>query len=101
MITQCPFCGCNLPNPITNGITSCANCFRVFDSSLYHRLLSASWICRRHNVVYEDQLIHQYGYDENEAKFVIKWVVNECYTHEEFRQFLLNEGCANDTYRCN
>jgi len=90
MITHCPHCGHTLPQPIANGICSCTNCWRVFDSSSYHRLLSAAWVCRKHNVMYEDHLIYQYGYTPEEAAFVIKYVVDECCSHEEFRK-ILNE----------
>ncbi len=94
MITQCPHCGHTLPQAITNGIASCSNCWRVFDSSSYHQLLSAAWVCRKHHVTYEDQLVYQYGYDREIAEFVIKWVVDECLTHEDFRKLLNEKGFA-------
>lgn len=92
MITHCPFCGHTLPQSISNGISSCNNCWRVFDSSIYNRLLSASWVCRRHHVTSEERLVHQYGYSQEEAEFVIKYVVDECCGHEEFRKLLVEKG---------
>lgn len=90
MILLCPHCGHHLSQPLLNGITSCSNCRRVFDSSHRNKLLSAAWLVRKHDIYSTDWLIEQYHYEPDDAAFVIKFVAEECYSHEEFLA-LLNE----------
>jgi hypothetical protein len=87
MIHLCPFCGHNLKTPILNGIASCNNCARFFDSSPFHRLLSAAWLVRRKDIVSRDHL-ESLGFGAEEADLVITFVEEECYNHEEFMQVL-------------
>lgn len=93
MITLCPHCGHSLKHPVHDGITSCRNCNRVFDSSPFNRILSAGWIARRQNLIGPEKLI-QHGYDPEEAKMAIEFVVEKCMSHQEFVEVLKNLGIS-------
>jgi hypothetical protein len=90
VIWHCPYCGHNLLTPINNGITSCQNCCRIFDSSPYHRILSLGWLARKQNVCSAEQLI-QHGFSEEEANFVMD---NADLTHQEFVQVVNGLGIS-------
>ena len=47
MIILCPYCGYKLQNKLQDGISSCESCKRVFDTSSYHKILSAFWTFHR------------------------------------------------------
>jgi len=49
MIVLCPYCGQKLSKALTEGISSCDNCMRVFDSSSFYKILSACWIAKKWN----------------------------------------------------
>jgi hypothetical protein len=85
---MCPYCGHSLPHPIIHGISSCNNCDRIFESSTYHRILSASWLVRRHHITDQDTLIQQYNYEPWLADLVIDFVAEGCCSHEEFQGVL-------------
>jgi hypothetical protein len=99
MITFCPHCGHSLPRAIVHGITSCCNCNRVFDSTPFNRILSASWLARRRNVTSADVLV-QYGYAKEEAELVMKYVIEECYDHTQFIKTLKELGIAESYQTC-
>ncbi len=75
-IYLCPFCGRSPGRTLGDGITTCENCLRVFDSSTFHKILSASWVARHHNV-----------------KLVMKYVSDELYSHDEFLHVLRESFC--------
>ena len=83
MIHLCPYCGHDLKFPIQNGITNCCNCRRFFDSSPFHRLLSAAWMVRKKAVNSSDHL-QSLGFTEEESDLVINFVEDQCFSHEEF-----------------
>lgn len=93
MILLCPHCGHSLRNVVLHGISSCNNCHRVFDTNPFNRLLSASWLVRKKDIVSEDVLI-DYGYSEEESKFVIEVVADNCCNHEEFVKILKEKGVS-------
>lgn len=92
MIQLCPFCGHSV-DPVYDGITSCRRCSRVFDTCPINRLLSASWLTRRKNITTVDQL-RECGYSAKEADLVISYVVDQCYSHEEFFKELKDLGIS-------
>lgn len=71
-----------------DGISTCDNCCRVFDSSLYHRTLSASWIARKWHVEDADTLEYKFGFLPEEIKLVCEHVVEKGCSHEEFVKIL-------------
>lgn len=80
------------------GISSCNNCHRVFESSPFHRVLSASWLVRRSpSTASQDVLVSQHGLTPDEADFVLEFVVDDCMSHDEFvevaRKVRLSEDC--------
>jgi ribosomal protein L37AE/L43A len=97
MIMLCPHCGHSLHHVVIHGITSCSNCNRVFDTSPFNCLLSASWLVRRKNIAAEESLM-QYGYTMDEAKLVLEAVYDNCFTHEDFVK-LLNELKISKVYQ--
>lgn len=96
MIAYCPHCGHSLHHAIVHGITSCSNCNRVFSSTPFNRLLSASWLARRKGISCEEALIAQ-GYTEEEACLVVTYVVDQGFTQEEFVAVLKERG-VNENY---
>jgi hypothetical protein len=91
MIKHCPYCGAGLPRPILHGITSCNNCVRVFDSSLFNKILSAAWFIRRKHP--DPELLVTYGYDPYVVSLVMQY---EHHSHEEFVKALKQLNISED-----
>lgn len=89
MIKLCPFCGRSLSIELKDGITSCDNCCRVFDSSFYYRVLSAAWVVRRWHIDDPEMLKSKFGFSEEEVGYVEKYVIDQEYSHDDFI-FVLN-----------
>lgn len=87
MVTYCPYCGHKLAKPIKNGIASCCNCNRIFDSCHRNRLLSLSWLVRKNNVHSSEFLVYS-GHNLEDVEFVIKHIYEECCSHEDFLKIL-------------
>lgn len=87
---MCPYCGHQIPRPLSSGISSCVNCCRVFDSSQDNTLLSMAWLVRRKHINDFETLMDRYGMTEEDAKFVIKHVADGCCSHEEFLKIIKN-----------
>ncbi len=94
MIQLCPSCGHSLSKPICDGITSCLNCHRVFDTCRFNRLLSAGWLVRRRHYDEVDDLVRQ-GYTAEDAELVIRFVVENQCSPEEFAAELKRIGVSN------
>lgn len=92
MICTCPYCGHPIPERLVNGLASCSKCTRVFDSSVYNRLLSASWLVRQNRYHGIDQLISDTKLPEHEAILVYSFVGENCYSHDEFQKVLKSLG---------
>jgi hypothetical protein len=91
MIKLCPFCGYKLSSMlmlVNDGITTCDNCNRVFDSSIYHRLLSAAWMVRRWHVEDVESLKQRFGFSEAESNLLYKYVIENRYSHDDFIKVL-------------
>jgi len=93
MIILCPYCGHQLLRPLLNGMSSCNNCCRVFDSSNKNILLSTYWLVKKRNILDHQYLIDYYCIPKDEADFVVDQVVNQQYSYEEFLH-ILNEKIA-------
>lgn len=93
MIIYCPYCGNLLKHPVECGITTCNNCNRVFDTSPFNKMLSASWLVRKRQISIEEVVMH-YGYTQEEASMVIEAVFYNCYSHEDFVEFLKEKGIS-------
>lgn len=88
MILTCPYCGHYLPHPLENGISSCVNCCRIFDSSEKNYLLSTAWLIRRRHIYDAQYLVEQIGVSDQDANLLIDLVCDKCYSHEDFSSFL-------------
>lgn len=88
MIYLCPFCGRNLDYKLEDGITTCHNCGRVFDSSPYHKLLAAGWAVRRWHLHDLDALSVKCNLNPSEAQIIGHYVITSGYTHDEFHHLL-------------
>lgn len=84
MIRLCPFCGHTLGRKLTEGITTCDNCQRVFDSSPYHRILSASWVVRKWHIEEVEALKYKFGFSQREAEIVYQYIAEQGMSHDEF-----------------
>lgn len=87
MIKLCPFCGNKLRCPLKNGISSCENCQRIFDSSSTHKLLSSFWMHRNWHVE-TDVIQKQCELTEEETTLVDKHIVEEDCDYEELVAYL-------------
>lgn len=83
MIKVCPFCGHKLKKIISDGITTCLNCERVFDSCSTNKILSASWMLRKYHCD-----IDKLELEEAEKEILNKCIIEKCMSHDEFIQFL-------------
>lgn len=94
MITICPFCGHRIGRPIDDGITTCLNCTRVFDTSPYHRILSAAWLIRKQNL-YNLEAIKGSMEDLTDCELQIleKYVIDDDMPHEEFLKKIDKQTC--------
>jgi hypothetical protein len=97
MIQVCPNCGCELQLELKNGLSHCAHCNQVFDSSDYNRLLSAAWQIRRWHLSLE-QVVHQLKLGEDFSILVHTFVGEHGYNHDEFIKVLKKLGVANKAY---
>lgn len=94
-MTLCPHCGHRLPLPILDGITGCSNCRRVFDSSKHNKMLSLAWVVRKQHISEPDYLVYHHGCSRPDAEFLINFVFEGCYNHEEFARLLKESGYCN------
>jgi len=83
MIKVCPFCGHKLKQIISEGITTCSNCERVFDSCTTNKILSASWMIRKYHFNIDDLNLKS-----NEKETINKCIVEQGLSHDEFIDFL-------------
>lgn len=90
---MCPFCGHVLPNPLKDGVASCLNCSRLFDSTNFNRLLSAAWLVRKQNICDDERLI-AYGFSPVESALIIKLVADMGYSHDELIKALDHLGIS-------
>ena len=88
MILTCPYCGHYLPHPLENGISSCVNCCRIFDSCKKNYLLSTAWLIRKRHINDSQYLIEQLGVSEEDAVLLINFVCDKCFSHEDLSSFL-------------
>lgn len=86
MIALCPYCGAKLNKKLLEGISSCDNCLRIFDSSSFHKILSAFWIAKKWNWC-ELTLQSELNLNSEELLMVSESINND-YNYEEFFQFL-------------
>ncbi len=84
MLIMCPHCGHHLPQPLIDGMSSCLNCQRTFDSSRRNLILATAWVIRRKNVSGVEYLADHFGLSIDDAEFVSRVVDDECCSHEEF-----------------
>lgn len=87
MIVLCPFCGRSLSKTLEDGISSCDNCLRVFDTSSFYKILSASWVARRWN--WEAEAIQaKFDLTNEEISLVCEHVIEKLLPHDEFVKIL-------------
>jgi hypothetical protein len=93
MISYCPYCGFHIKRPLCNGITSCNNCNRTFDTCPFNRILSASWMARKQHLMDVDLLL-QYDYTVEETDLVYTYIIEQCRSHEYFVKVLTDLGIS-------
>lgn len=91
-IFVCPFCGHNIQDGLQDGLASCNHCNRVFSSTLQNRLLSASWLIKKHQYSNIDQFVSHTKMPEHEAILVFSFIGDNCYSIEEFGSVLKKLG---------
>lgn len=86
----CPYCGHKLPQILVEGISSCTNCRRCCDSTQENKLLSLAWVVRKFNITDTETLVNRYLVSKEDVEFVVKFVAEECLSHEEFFKEIKN-----------
>lgn len=87
MIILCPCCGFKLRCPLKNGISSCENCQRIFDSSSFYKLLSSFWMHKNWHV--ETDVIKKHcDLTDDEANLIHERVIEKDCNYEELIDFL-------------
>jgi predicted nucleic acid-binding Zn-ribbon protein len=76
-----------LDRSIQDGITSCENCGRVFDDSPKHRLLSATWSCRKNHILYAEDVKDIYGLEDAQVA-IVQTFIDRSYSQDEVFRFL-------------
>lgn len=84
MIKLCPYCGHSLSCPLDEGITTCDCCNLIFESSDFHRLLSAAWMVRNWHVYDADTLRHKFKFSDYIVDLVDRYIIQGDLTHDEF-----------------
>jgi hypothetical protein len=92
VILVCPHCGTQIPEILQDGLASCTNCHRIFESNTFNRLLSASWLIRKNRYHGIDQLISDTKLAEHEAILVYSLVEDNSYSHEDFQKAIKELG---------
>jgi hypothetical protein len=86
MIILCPYCGFKLSKILEDGISSCDNCQRIFDSSSHHKVLSALWLYKKWNWCAETITQH-FQFSEEEAKLINEFIDKQ-YSYEDYVKIL-------------
>lgn len=94
MMYFCPFCGKKLERELRDGIADCSHCHRVFDSSKYHQLLSASHVLRHNLQVGLDKLKSMTKLSDGDALLVYTFVAENFYSHDDFQAYLKSLGVS-------
>jgi hypothetical protein len=94
MIYLCPYCGRNLDYKLGDGITTCHNCGRVFDSSPFHKLLAAGWAVRRWHLYDLEELSTKCNLNPSEAQIIGHYVMHLGYPHDDFHNLLTQSNVA-------
>jgi hypothetical protein len=84
MIKLCPNCGHHLPQPLKDGMSSCNNCRRAFDSSTRNKILSTSWVVRKKYLFDIEYLIRESDLAKEDVEFILEYVDDFCCNHDEF-----------------
>ena len=88
MIHICPFCGRNISRVINDGITTCNNCQRVFDSSTRNKMQSAAWYIIRNNNDNIDFVADLFKLTDKEKSIVKEHLIDDNYHHDDFCRIL-------------
>ncbi len=94
MILVCPFCGKEILEALINGIASCGNCKRIFESNTPNKLLAASWLLRKNKYHGISELISDTKLSEPEAILVYSLVEDNSYSHQEFEAAIRKLGIS-------
>ena len=92
MIVLCPYCGEKLSKKLLEGITSCDNCLRVFDSSSFHKILSVYWVAKKWNWC-ETTIQAKFNLTPEELSMVAD-LISHGYHYDEFFQILKTKMSA-------
>lgn len=87
MINVCPNCGYSLQKELSDGISHCKHCNKVFDSNIFNEFLAAAWQLRKQEITVE-QLEWQTRLDKDLVSFVHYFVSVLGYSHDEFLALL-------------
>lgn len=90
MIKICPNCGRFTGHPINDGITTCQNCGKIFDTSTINLILSAAWHCIRMNLENISEIQDQYHLSQNDADIIQYYIIDHNYSHDKFLKIIKN-----------
>jgi uncharacterized Zn finger protein (UPF0148 family) len=92
VIYLCPNCGHNLPNGLQDGIAYCGNCGHSLETDQFNKLMSAAWMVIRQKPDEMSRIQKGVNLTEAEAILVEGFMINSCYSIDEFRSALKEFG---------
>lgn len=93
MMRLCPYCGKVLDKPLNDGVASCSKCSHVFDSSLFHKILSLFWLIKSYKIKSTEDLPASYLSTE-EIELANNLIIDKLITHEELFHQLKSQGIS-------
>lgn len=92
MLSICPNCGHKLPKKLADGIEFCEHCQTTADTSRHNRVMSAAWTAFKHRPESFGGVAEAIGLTDVESILVEAFVVDACYSIDEFRAALKEIG---------
>jgi uncharacterized Zn finger protein (UPF0148 family) len=89
----CPYCGSTLYKPVSDGVASCSNCSKVFDSSSFHKILSLYWLFKSYKIRSIEDLPKDY-LTEEEIYLANNLIIDNICSHEELYHQLKSQGIS-------
>jgi hypothetical protein len=77
MMTNCPYCGRQLPDRLRNGVGFCSHCARVYTTTPENQVLSAGWWLLGEEAPNYDRFVFETGLADAEARRLWNLIVEQ------------------------
>lgn len=89
MIYLCPHCGRPLGRTLREGLTTCENCWQVFEATYQNTVMAAAWVAKREKVWDPELLEIKCGISSTDAVRIVEYITEKAYSHEEFIKLMV------------